>query len=459
MENSNETPSLDQDLAIPDKRGWLITAPFRAYTAYRTKKRLERERVLLLREERMNEDLERYLMEIEERRCWLAFQLSHLNFERMKKRHVVHKFEKQERERERVELEEQSKENGLSYSQGSIIGNRRWQNTAAKHLDFLGHAAPVTACRLSPCLGYLISSSEDKSLRIWNIYNGECLKVMLGHEKVVNDCDVHPQFKMYSRTLSIISCSGDNTIRIWNSSDTKPMKTIFGHENAIYKSIFAPDGNSFVTCSEDRTIRTWCFPEGYNLFVYNGHVAPVISTRFSGSGRYIVSGSDYGERKIIMWDAKMPLQRDPQLFPHILRWSPEGLIRKIFIRKTVPKPNFWLAQHQLHWINDSELDIWPGELDDDEEEYQAEEDDDDDENDANDGGEDDDGLDNIMTLNDKQKKLEQNSIAYITAHDTRDKKGISLRVMAIAPNGDQQEAVEYHPNGHIIIRVQVSQSL
>ena len=38
--------------------------------------------------------------------------------------------------------------------------------------------------------------------------------------------------------------------------------------------------------------------------------------------RYLISGSDYGERKLLLWDAKLDwLMTDPKQFPHIIFWS------------------------------------------------------------------------------------------------------------------------------------------
>jgi WD40 repeat protein len=75
-------------------------------------------------------------------------------------------------------------------------------------------------------------------------------------------------------------------LKIWNTSERVSKVTILGHESAVYKCSFSPDGHTIVSCSEDKTIRTWNFPEGYNIFIFRGHAAPVISIRYSASGRF-----------------------------------------------------------------------------------------------------------------------------------------------------------------------------
>lgn len=84
--------------------------------------------------------------------------------------------------------------------------------------------------------------------------------------------------------------------------------------------------------------------------------------------RYLISGSDYGERKLLLWDAKLDsLMTDPKQFPHILFWTPDGLIKKILIRQGPPHRTFWLAKSQYDLLTEENpLDIWEGELDPDE---------------------------------------------------------------------------------------------
>lgn len=418
--------------------------PFKAYREYRLRKKLENERLLLAREERMKEDLERYLMQMEEQRCWLAYHLRHVNAQRMKKLQILRRVQRNEQNKDNQESEDNMKEDGLSYYQGNVVNYKRWQNSPAKYRDFVGHKDAITACRLSPCGKYVLSCSADTTMKIWDLASAECIKTYTGHAKVVNDADLHPKlFKMYSLTLNIVSASGDGTLRLWNTSDTKPITTIFAHQSAVYRCQFSPDGNSIMSCSEDKTIRSWNYPEGYNLFIYSAHHSPVISLRYSPSGKFFVSGSDYGERRIILWDAKLSHMYEPAKFPHIIYWTTTGLIRKIIIRRDIPRPGFWLAQNQLTWISsDKNLDIWPGEMSDDD--NFAEDQDSD-----NEGGEDDDDDDD----GGGPKKVEK--VDKSREGDIYEKEGVFINVLQVGKHGEKDSAVEYNPGGSLIVKIQV----
>lgn len=78
--------------------------------------------------------------------------------------------------------------------------------------------------------------------------------------------------------------------------------------------------------------------------------------------RYIVTGSDYGERRLILWDATYPKFESPAQLPHMIYWTPEGLIRKILFKKTTPNQHFWLTQKQLGQLDqDEQVETWVGE--------------------------------------------------------------------------------------------------
>lgn len=197
-----------------------VTATRRALA----RRKVTEEKRLLRREELMKQDAERYLMELEERHCWLAYELKARNLSRMIKeenaRYLIRKEEKNEKNR----LLQLEKEEGLSYFRGQITEYRRWQNSAAKHLDITGHEGPVSAVKLSPCLKYIASCSWDNTAKIWSLKSGKCLITLSGHKKKVNDIGIHPNFAIDSEYICLVTCSSDCTINLWSCVNPKPVK-------------------------------------------------------------------------------------------------------------------------------------------------------------------------------------------------------------------------------------------
>jgi WD40 repeat protein len=252
------------------------------------KKRQKDEKVKLLldRDEKMNQDLERFLMEIEERSSWIACELNERNFLSMKKAEDVATILRVETSKLKSADSRHSQENGLSFFRGNIVSDKKLQNSAAKHLDLQGHIAPINSCKLSKCLQYVLSCSADKTTRLWLLHSGRSILIYSGHLKKVNDCDLHPEFVINDRFPCVVTCSGDCTIRFWNSFSEKSLKVLKGHTEPVYRVSFSPNGSSIVSCSEDYTVRTWSFPEGFQLHIFRAHMAPVYTVQFSPSGRY-----------------------------------------------------------------------------------------------------------------------------------------------------------------------------
>lgn len=55
----------------------------------------------------------------------------------------------------------------------------------------------------------------------------------------------------------LISCSQDCTIRLWSLQDKTLMSIFHGHSYPIWDLKFSPLGCYFVSCSNDRTAKLW----------------------------------------------------------------------------------------------------------------------------------------------------------------------------------------------------------
>lgn len=83
------------------------------------------------------------------------------------------------------------------------------------------------------------------------------------------------------------------------------------------------------------------------MFCFEGHGSPVMSLCFSPSGRYIVSGSDIGERAIRIWLAGMPIyEREPAPLGLRLRWARSGLIKRVRASAEPSAMAFFLNRQQ-----------------------------------------------------------------------------------------------------------------
>jgi len=88
-----------------------------------------------------------------------------------------------------------------------------WEmSTAMKIMMLVGHDNWVRALQFHPNGKYLLSVSDDKSIRIWDFKQGRAVKVLSdAHKHFVTCMDLHP------KSLCLITGSVDNSIKVWNS--------------------------------------------------------------------------------------------------------------------------------------------------------------------------------------------------------------------------------------------------
>ena len=326
----------------------------------------------------------------------------------------------------------QNTEQGLSYHLGNINSFSRYQNSSSKFQDISGHKDAVLQVKLSRCLGYAVSVSADCTAKLWNLSEGKSkypLLIYTGHTRKALSVDLHPNRFEYDTSLPVVITGGaDGTVKFWNTCRESCVKSIDAHAEAIYQVRFSSEGSRVITSSEDKTLKLWSFPEGFSLYTYQGHTSGVTSCAFSPSGKWLVSGSDYGERKLLIWDANMPVFEKPTQYPHMLFWTPDGLIKKILIRAQPTTPYFWMTADQIQVMGEkAKVETWAGEYD--EIEVDSESDSDEDEED-----------------------IEITEDAF-TKNDVREISGASLNVYYTDPEGKRSAATEYMPGGMLTIDV------
>jgi WD40 repeat protein/serine/threonine protein kinase len=149
----------------------------------------------------------------------------------------------------------------------------------------LTHPDQVSRAAFSPDGKSIVTTSYDKTARVWNADGtGEPL-ALRGHED-----------KVYSAAFSsdgkrIITASYDRTARVWNADGTGEPLVLRGHKDWVYSAAFSSDGKHIVTASEDRTARVWNADGTGEPLVLRGHEGAVRSAAFSPDGKRIVTAS------------------------------------------------------------------------------------------------------------------------------------------------------------------------
>lgn len=90
---------------------------------------------------------------------------------------------------------------------------------------------------------YLITSSDDKTIKIWDYQTKSCVAVLEGHLANVSFAIFHPELPL------IVSGSEDGTVRFWNSNTFKLEKSVnYGLERVWCVSVLAKSNLVSVGC-------------------------------------------------------------------------------------------------------------------------------------------------------------------------------------------------------------------
>ncbi|ETO01889.1 WD-40 repeat protein [Reticulomyxa filosa] len=103
----------------------------------------------------------------------------------------------------------------------------------------------------------------------------------------------------------LVTSSGDKTVRIWDMSTKSEIQKFRGHSSRVLQAQFSADGFSMASCSWDKTIRIWDLVSG-DVRKLTGHLNPVTAIQFSLDNKNILSSSY--DTTVRLWDVKLGLE-------------------------------------------------------------------------------------------------------------------------------------------------------
>ena len=151
-----------------------------------------------------------------------------------------------------------------------------------------GHSNYVNSALFSPDGKYIVSASLDKTIKIWDVKSGICLKTLEGHTEEIEYATFSPDGK------EIVSASRDKTIKLWDVRSGKCIKTFEGHIQGVKKALFSPDGRYILSSSYDDTVKMWNIVTGECVKTFFGEIAS-----YSPDGKQIVTVWD---NTVKIWD-------------------------------------------------------------------------------------------------------------------------------------------------------------
>ena len=201
-------------------------------------------------------------------------------------------------------------------------------------LTFEGHTHTVNAVAISPDGKTLVSCSEDRTVRFWDIQTGTQKKqvdflgnalafsldnkllaikswygqVLLLNEETGESASLTGGLGYawsqsdiaFSADSTMVAAGRDNLVFVWDAVNQVNINTLAGHADEIYGIAFSPDNKTLASSSFDGSILLWNLETGSQIALLKANNSAVRTMAFSPSGQLLASGGEDGY--ITIWD-------------------------------------------------------------------------------------------------------------------------------------------------------------
>jgi WD40 repeat protein len=230
--------------------------------------------------------------------------------------------------------------------QALTLAKRMQGARRASSRELTGHVQFVSGVGISADGQWVLSASDDQTIRVWDAANGQTVRILEGHGKRVSCLAITPdaawalsggddfemrlwdvkrsrcqhtarlQGKLFSVALSadaqraVCSSAGNDNvigidgtvIQVWDLNKQRVLRRLDGHTSAAKAVAITPDGRRVVTGSDDHTVRVWDVASGTCVRVLEGHTHYVSCVAASADGQRAVSGG--WDRTLRVWDVQ-----------------------------------------------------------------------------------------------------------------------------------------------------------
>lgn len=192
-----------------------------------------------------------------------------------------------------------------------------WDSRTGQCLKQLhGHTDPVWSVAFSPDGQHLASVGADRMVKLWNVHTGECVQTFQGHRDWLYTVTFIPRDGQVESpeqsNYGLASAGADRTLKLWDVQSGKCLRTLQGHTDWVYAIAAHPTGKFLASASYDRTARIWDIQTGECIHILT-HNAPLWSISFHPEGHTLACGSQ--DEMITLWHVETGSRRKTLQLP------------------------------------------------------------------------------------------------------------------------------------------------
>ena len=155
-----------------------------------------------------------------------------------------------------------------------------------------GHTGEITSVALSSDGRWLASSSEDHTVKLWEVASNRLVLTLDGGSEEINPVAFSPDGH------SLATADNNGKVKLWDTSTRREVRTLDGGTGALRCVAFSPDGRWVASGGFDKQVTLW------EVATWKVHTFPsqsdwVDSAVFSSDERLLASSS---LRTVTIWD-------------------------------------------------------------------------------------------------------------------------------------------------------------
>ncbi|KAJ9583889.1 hypothetical protein L9F63_021766 [Diploptera punctata] len=211
---------------------------------------------------------------------------------------------------------------------GICFHNQQSLFVSEMYFTFLGHLDYIRTTVFHHKYPWILSCSDDQTIRIWNWQSRNCISILTGHTHYVMCAQFHPTDDI------VVSASLDQTVRVWDISglrkknvapvpgeiqelvknsrttelfalpDALVKHILEGHDRGVNWACFHPTQPLIISGADDKEIKLWRMNESkaWEIDSFHGHYNSVSCVIFHPRREIIISNSE--DKTIRIWDMK-----------------------------------------------------------------------------------------------------------------------------------------------------------
>jgi len=178
---------------------------------------------------------------------------------------------------------------------------RLWETAGGSFLGTLSkQVGAVRSVAISPDGEFLATGGDDAIIRQWQLPdvkpNSQPLRIMTGHTRAIYDLVYVPNSQY------LISASEDETVKLWNRATGEMVRSFDPHFRSVVTIAASQDGHVFATASWGTDVKLWRVNDGTLVRSLQAHLSGIGrgSIAFTSNSQVLFVGT--GSGAIYCWN-------------------------------------------------------------------------------------------------------------------------------------------------------------